>query len=141
METSTQMIGKEEMGATPGSAANLIREVRVKPRRQFSAEDKIHIVLEGFRKEMPVSDYAGVERNFHRHIPARLRDTLRILQRRCCVWGSAINMLSSTVMERPPVNPNARGAPRIPAMAPEIRLPDGPSPRETSRRDITLPRT
>jgi transposase len=30
--------------------------VRAQTRRRFSAEDKIRIVLEGFRKEMPVSD-------------------------------------------------------------------------------------
>jgi transposase len=56
METSTQVIDSEEVAATPGSAAKLIREVRAKTRRKFSAEDKIRIVLEGFRKEIPVSD-------------------------------------------------------------------------------------
>jgi transposase len=56
METSTQVRGREEVSANPGSAAKLIREVRAKIRRQFSAEDKIRIVLEGFRKEIPVSD-------------------------------------------------------------------------------------
>jgi transposase len=47
---------REEITATPGSAAKLIREVRAKTRRRFTAEDKIRIVLEGFRKEIPVSD-------------------------------------------------------------------------------------
>jgi len=56
MEATTQVLGREEVSATPGSAAKLIREVRAKTRRQFSAEDKIRIVLEGFRKEIPVSD-------------------------------------------------------------------------------------
>jgi len=56
METSTQVFSSKEVAATPGSAAKLIREVRVKTRRKFSAEDKIRIVLEGFRKEIPVSD-------------------------------------------------------------------------------------
>jgi transposase len=56
METSTQVINREEIAAPPGSAAKLIRQVRAKTRRQFSAEDKIRIVLEGFRKEIPVSD-------------------------------------------------------------------------------------
>jgi len=55
METTTQGL-EEGVTATPGSAAKLIREVRAKTRRQFSAEDKIRIVWEGFRKEMPVSD-------------------------------------------------------------------------------------
>jgi hypothetical protein len=50
METSTQVIGSEEVPATPGGAAKLVREVRAKTRRQFSAEDKIRIVLEGFRR-------------------------------------------------------------------------------------------
>ena len=48
--------GEEGIGATPGSTARLIREVRRNTRRRFSAEDKIRIVLEGFRKEIPVSD-------------------------------------------------------------------------------------
>lgn len=56
MEASTQVLGSEEVVATPGSAAKLIREVRAKTRRRFSAEDKIRIVLGGFRKEIPVSD-------------------------------------------------------------------------------------
>lgn len=56
MEATTQVLDREEITATPGSAAKLIREVRAKTRRQFSAEDKIRIVLEGFRKEIPVSD-------------------------------------------------------------------------------------
>ena len=56
MEATTQVLGSKEVAATPGSAAKLIREVRAKTRRKFSSEDKIRIVLEGFRKEMPVSD-------------------------------------------------------------------------------------
>jgi transposase len=56
METTTPVLGIEEVPATPGSAAKLIREVRAKTRRKFSAEDKIRIVLEGFRKGIPVSD-------------------------------------------------------------------------------------
>jgi transposase len=59
METTTQALGVEEIPTAPatlGSAAKLIREVRAQTRRRFSAEDKIRIVLEGFRKEMPVSD-------------------------------------------------------------------------------------
>jgi transposase len=55
MKTTTQGL-EEEVPGTPCSAAKPIREVRAKNRRQFSAENKIRIVLEGFRKEMPVSD-------------------------------------------------------------------------------------
>ena len=55
METTTQL-QKERVMSRPGSAAKLIREVRAKTRRKFLAEDKIRIVLEGFRKEIPVSD-------------------------------------------------------------------------------------
>ena len=44
MEATTQVLDREEITATPGSAAKLIREVRAKTRRQFSAEDKIRIV-------------------------------------------------------------------------------------------------
>ena len=56
METTPQALGVEEVPSSPGSTAKLIREVRAQTRRRFSAEDKIRIVLEGFRKEIPVSD-------------------------------------------------------------------------------------
>ena len=56
METTPQALDVEEVPATPGSTAKLIREVRAQTRRRFSAEDKIRVVLEGFRKEMPISD-------------------------------------------------------------------------------------
>jgi transposase len=56
MENSTLLIEKEETTATPGSAAKLIREVKRKTRKRLSSEEKIRIVLEGFRKEIPVSD-------------------------------------------------------------------------------------
>jgi transposase len=53
MERSTQA---SEEKATPGSAERLIRQIRSKTRQRISAEDKIRIVLEGFRRELPVSD-------------------------------------------------------------------------------------
>ena len=56
MGKSTLALEKEETFATPGSAAKLIREVKRHTRKKFFAEDKIRIVLEGFRKEIPVSD-------------------------------------------------------------------------------------
>ena len=56
METTTQTTSLEEVPTTPGGTSKLIREVRAQTRRRFSAEDQIRIVLEGFRKEIPVSD-------------------------------------------------------------------------------------
>ena len=56
MKDSTLVLEKEETQASPGSAARLIREVKRKTRKRFSSEEKIRIVLEGFRKELPVSD-------------------------------------------------------------------------------------
>ena len=56
MEESRPALEKEEIAATPGSAAKLIREVKRHTRKKFFAEDKIRIVLEGFRKEIPVSE-------------------------------------------------------------------------------------
>jgi transposase len=61
MEATTQTSGIEEVSATPGSTGKLLREERAQTRRRFSAEDKIRIVLEGFRKEMPVSDLCRKE--------------------------------------------------------------------------------
>jgi len=56
MKESTLVLEKETPQATPGSAAKLIREVKYKTRKRVSSEDKIRIVLEGFRKELPTSD-------------------------------------------------------------------------------------
>lgn len=56
MEESTLVLEKEDLQAAPGSAVKLIREVKQKTRKRFSSEDKIRIVLEGFRKEIPVSE-------------------------------------------------------------------------------------
>ena len=56
MENSTLVLEKEDTKAVPGSTAKLIREVKRKTRKRLSSEEKIRIVLEGFRKELPVSD-------------------------------------------------------------------------------------
>lgn len=61
MEQSTRMMKQDEVGATPGSAAKLIREVKRKTRKRFTSEEKIRIVLEGFRRELPVSDLCRKE--------------------------------------------------------------------------------
>ena len=55
MKESTLVVDKE-VTANPGSAAKLIREVKYKTRKRVSTEDKIRIVMEGFRKELPTSD-------------------------------------------------------------------------------------
>jgi len=61
MEDATLVLEKEEVSATLGSAAKLIREVKRATRKHFYAEDKIRVVLEGFRKEIPVSDLCRKE--------------------------------------------------------------------------------
>lgn len=61
MENATQELEKEEVTATPGSTARLIREVKTRTRKRFSSEEKIRIVLEGFRKEIPVSELCRKE--------------------------------------------------------------------------------
>lgn len=54
MNGTTQVL--EEQKATPGGAARLIRKVKRETRRRFTAEEKIRVVLEGFRKEIQVTD-------------------------------------------------------------------------------------
>ena len=61
MEETTQVLEREER-VSPGSTAKLIRNVRKATRRKFTAEDKIRIVLEGFRKEIPISDLCRKEK-------------------------------------------------------------------------------
>ena len=54
MESTTQVHGATEEKPAPGGAAKLIRRVKRATRRTFSAEEKIRIVLEAFRKEISV---------------------------------------------------------------------------------------
>ena len=87
MDDVPEVVG--EAKASPGSSAALIRQVKKVTQRRFSAEDKIRIVLEGFRKEQPVSDlcrfhslspavYYGWLKHFMEAGKARLKgDTLR----------------------------------------------------------------
>lgn len=56
MENTTQLADQDETQAAPGSAARLIREVKRRTYKKIQVGDKIRIVLEGFRKEFPVSD-------------------------------------------------------------------------------------
>ncbi len=55
---------EKEERATPGSGDRLIRKIRKETRHKYSAEDKIRIVMEGFRKEIPVSELCRRE-NIH----------------------------------------------------------------------------
>jgi len=62
MESTTQQQSEMQEHPTPGGAAQLIRQVKQATKRHFSAEEKIRIVLEGFRKELPVADLCRRER-------------------------------------------------------------------------------
>ena len=46
----------QQTQVSPGSTVRLINKIKRTNRKRLSAEDKIRIVLEGFRKELSVSD-------------------------------------------------------------------------------------
>ena len=57
--TQTAVLEPEQdqhVRATPGSTIRLINKIKRVNRKRLSAEDKIRIVLEGFRKELSVTD-------------------------------------------------------------------------------------
>ena len=59
METTQTAVLEQEDDQTtarPGSAVRLMGQIKRRTRKRFSAEDKIRFVLEGFRKEIPISD-------------------------------------------------------------------------------------
>jgi len=62
MESTTSIQTTTEPSPTPGGAAKLIRKVRKVTKRRFTAEQKIKIVLEGFRKEIPVAELCRREK-------------------------------------------------------------------------------
>ena len=53
MTSDTQTL---EVQASPGSGKRLINQIRRNTKKRFAAEDKVRIVLEGFRKEISVSE-------------------------------------------------------------------------------------
>jgi len=62
MESTTAIQTTTEPSPTPGGAAKLIRKVRKVTKRRFTADQKIKIVLEGFRKEIPVAELCRREK-------------------------------------------------------------------------------
>ncbi|MEW6685858.1 MAG: transposase [Candidatus Edwardsbacteria bacterium] len=62
MEGTTQVSGEKPVEVGGSGVVSLIRKVNRVTQRKFSAEDKIRIVLEGFRKEIPVTDLCRRER-------------------------------------------------------------------------------
>ena len=61
METTIPQIEQETESTQPGGAARLMRAVRKETRHKFTSEEKIRIVLEGFRKEIGISDLCRKE--------------------------------------------------------------------------------
>lgn len=80
---------EESTQVTPGSTVRLINKIKRTNRKRLSSEDKIRIVLEGFRKELSVTDlcrregihvslYYGWLKDFMEAGKSRLKgDTLR----------------------------------------------------------------
>jgi transposase len=56
MESTKDKKTEVEALAEYGSTARMIKEVKRHTRKRFTAEEKVKIVLEGFRKETPVAE-------------------------------------------------------------------------------------
>lgn len=55
--TQTAVLEQEPQQQAPlGSSVRFINKIKRVTRKRFNAEDKIRIVLEGFRREQPVTD-------------------------------------------------------------------------------------
>lgn len=62
MESTISNQTTTEPRPTPGGAAQLIRKVKKVTKRKFTADQKIRIILEGFRKEIPVTELCRREK-------------------------------------------------------------------------------
>ena len=58
---SNPAVTENEAPAAVGSSRKLISTVKRNTRKRFTAEEKIRIVLEGFSRELPVSDLCRKE--------------------------------------------------------------------------------
>ena len=95
MEETTRAV---EERATSGSGERLIREVRRKTQRRFSAEDKIRIVLEGFRREIPVSDLCRREQISTAIYYSWLKDFMEAGKAR--LWGDSLRDATRSEVKR-----------------------------------------
>ena len=62
MESTASIQTATEPRSTPGGVARLIRKVKKVTKRKFTADQKIRIVLEGFRKEIPIAELCRREK-------------------------------------------------------------------------------
>lgn len=62
MESTASNQTATEPRPTPGGTAKLIRRVKKVTKRKFTADQKIRIILEGFRKEIPVVELCRREK-------------------------------------------------------------------------------
>jgi len=56
MDTPQATEKNEQKPVSSGSARKLIAEIHRHTRKRFASEDKIRIVLEGFKQEIPISE-------------------------------------------------------------------------------------
>ena len=59
---------RHKSGTSKGSAEKVVKDIRRKTRRQFSAEEKIRIVLEGLRGEISIAELCrreGIARSLY----------------------------------------------------------------------------
>jgi len=61
MQESNQAVAEENAAPSALTTRGLINAVKRRTRKRFSAEEKIRIVLEGFSRELPVSDLCRKE--------------------------------------------------------------------------------
>ena len=54
----------EKSGTSKDAADKLVRGIKRKTRKHYSAEEKIRIVLAGLRGECPSSEFSGMLRRF-----------------------------------------------------------------------------
>ena len=67
MESTTAIQTTTEPSPTPGGVAKLIRKVRKVTKRRFTADQKIKIVLEGFRRRFRLPNYVGARKSVRRY--------------------------------------------------------------------------
>lgn len=63
-------------------AKNIITEIRKNTRRKFSADEKIRIVVEGLRGEIPISDFVVARRSVLRNITNGPSSSWRLVRTR-----------------------------------------------------------
>src|SRR6267142_570368 len=95
---------RQKSNSTPVTSEKLVRDIRRATRKQYSAEEKIRIILDGLRGETPIAELCRREGIAERHVLVLVEGVPRGWQAPAC-WGLVAGRRTQAL---PPFRPQFR---------------------------------